>query len=191
MRVWPELATFKAWMSEFFFSVILTFSSFCSSVRRASSSSSAFSNAYLKIFSKDLIFLVAFSMESCWNLRRNLVLRSTPSILFCMNDWSLLIFLLRMFSVSFTLSTTTSSPASPEFEQFTLMMYFYPLKISLRSKSHAWSLIRMTYSLRPDSSASSVTEPKVSPMIAMSMFMKTTEIMNVANKNMDKAMYLS
>ena len=71
------------------------------------------------------------------------------------------------------------------------MIYFYPLKIFFKSSNHAWSAMRTTCSLSPDSSATSRTYPKVSPIIAMSMFMNTTEIMKVARTNIKNAKYLS
>jgi len=55
------------------------------------------------------------------------------------------------------------------------------VSISIRNR---WSAISVTRSLKPFCSAVFYTLPKVSPIIAISMFMKTTRIKKVATMNM-------
>jgi len=50
---------------------------------------------------------------------------------------------------------------------------------------NTWSAMSVTYSLNPFYSAGSCTLPKVSPIIAMSIFMNTTRIMNEHKMNID------
>ena len=89
------------------------------------------------------------------------------------------------------MSPTASSVASSETVFLTWMRYFWFLKVFFKSRSQIWSLMRLICSFNPFYSAFSVTAPKVSPIMAMSMFMNTTEMMNVARRNMKMAKYLS
>jgi len=91
---------------------------------------------------------------------------------------------LRMDSDSFMEWIVGSELESDATDGVKIMMYFLPLKIFLRLRSQAWSAISTIRSLRPDSTEVSCTYPNVSPMIAISMFINTTAIMNVARRNM-------